>query len=352
MKITIFCRQISATEQLCFGFDQSHIAMGRRISFSIIEFSSYKKLTHEAQSLIIDQAYQADCIIFSRWFEDYSFRVIKEAGARGIPLIFYIDDLLTSVPMSVGMRKYEHYKNPELQNRLRRIMEECDHVVCSTHRLSSRYKSLYQNINTHVCPVHSLYSPNKSYTTSFSSCPRPYPVIGYMGSASHTADLKIVIEPIMSIMEEFPLLVFETFGIELPYQIQEKYPLRCRYIKSVTSYWEFREYLRSLGWWIGLAPLEDSEFNICKSDTKLVEYTHAGIPVVASDCGPYMDVPLVPKCSNDSGADEWYIQIRSLLESCNNRRLCFDRMHSYFSDRANADAIVGFYTDLVLSSKR
>src|SRR5947209_2858188 len=45
--------------------------------------------------------------------------------------------------------------------------------------------------------------------------------------------------------------------------------------------------LRSLGWWVGLAPLEDNSFNRCKADTKWVEYSAAGIPVVASDLPVY-----------------------------------------------------------------
>jgi hypothetical protein len=55
----------------------------------------------------------------------------------------------------------------------------------------------------------------------------------------------------------------------------------------VADYADFIPYLRSLGWWVGLAPLEDNAFNRCKADTKWVEYSLAGMAVVASDTVVY-----------------------------------------------------------------
>jgi len=41
---------------------------------------------------------------------------------------------------------------------------------------------------------------------------------------------------------------------------------------------------------IAIAPLERNQFNDCKSELKWLEYTAMGIPVVASDFGPYQRV--------------------------------------------------------------
>ena len=45
--------------------------------------------------------------------------------------------------------------------------------------------------------------------------------------------------------------------------------------------------LLSLGLHIGIAPLVDNNFNRCKSNIKYLEYTMAGIPVIASNVLPY-----------------------------------------------------------------
>jgi len=53
------------------------------------------------------------------------------------------------------------------------------------------------------------------------------------------------------------------------------------------DYAGFLQRLRALGWWVGLAPLEDHAFNRCKADTKWVEYTLAGTAAVAADLPVY-----------------------------------------------------------------
>jgi glycosyltransferase involved in cell wall biosynthesis len=43
-------------------------------------------------------------------------------------------------------------------------------------------------------------------------------------------------------------------------------------------------------WDIGVAPLEDDDFNVCKSPIKVMEYGIAGVPVVTSPVGPYLSI--------------------------------------------------------------
>jgi glycosyltransferase involved in cell wall biosynthesis len=71
--------------------------------------------------------------------------------------------------------------------------------------------------------------------------------------------------------------------------------------------------LRSLGWWVGLAPLEDNAFNRCKADTKWVEYSLAGAAVIASDLVVYRHA-----CADGAGvlaksAGEWTEAILGLI---------------------------------------
>ena len=49
--------------------------------------------------------------------------------------------------------------------------------------------------------------------------------------------------------------------------------------------------LASLGLDAAVAPLEDHSFNRAKSKLKLLEYGILGIPIVASDIGPYRATP-------------------------------------------------------------
>ena len=77
----------------------------------------------------------------------------------------------------------------------------------------------------------------------------------------------------------------------MPENFLSKYPGRCSTVAKVHNYDEFQSVLSGLGWWVGLAPLTENQFNYCKSNTKFVEYIQAGIPVIASNYGPYDDIP-------------------------------------------------------------
>jgi len=50
---------------------------------------------------------------------------------------------------------------------------------------------------------------------------------------------------------------------------------------------DYYAFLRKKSFDIGICPLIDNEFNRCKSNLKWLDYTWAGIAVVASDVGPY-----------------------------------------------------------------
>jgi glycosyltransferase involved in cell wall biosynthesis len=79
------------------------------------------------------------------------------------------------------------------------------------------------------------------------------------------------------------------------------------------DYGRFLERLSELGWWVGLAPLEDNPFNRCKADTKWVEYCWARIAVVASDLPTYHRACAEGAGLLANGLDAWERAIELLL---------------------------------------
>jgi hypothetical protein len=69
---------------------------------------------------------------------------------------------------------------------------------------------------------------------------------------------------------------------------------------------------------IGLAPLEPSVFNGCKSNIRMFEYGMNGIPVVASRYGPYDDWP-APRADNP---ESWFAMLEILIKDEDQRRVC------------------------------
>jgi hypothetical protein len=121
-------------------------------------------------------------------------------------------------------------------------------------------------------------------------------------------------------MKDMPTLRFETFGTVPPPPELAEFGPRYSHHPGVIQYTGFLERLSELGWWVGIAPLEDNAFNRCKADTKWVEYTFAGMAVVASD------LPVYHRACEDgagmiaSSETDWHMRLGALLRSADLRR--------------------------------
>ena len=96
----------------------------------------------------------------------------------------------------------------------------------------------------------------------------------------------------------------------------ERWPGRMRFDKPVPVQ-EYENWLCS-NWQgsIGLAAIEENDFNDSKSELKWLEYTAMGIPVIASKFGPYKRAIEHGKTGFlVNGADWWEITINGLLDN-------------------------------------
>jgi hypothetical protein len=225
-----------------------------------------------------------DLLVLSRYTSERGLDWIGLARRAGIPVIFHIDDDLLAVPTSLGHAKHSAYNSAERLKALRNNIDACDLCYVSTPPLADRFRD------------HGIRSPivaGDVYCSVSPDCigalvgPATGPVVGYMGTSGHSADLAMILPAIGEAMEAVPELQFELFGtIEMPAELA-RFGRRVRHLPPVADYSDFIPQLRSLGWWVGLAPLEDNAFNRCKADTKWVEYSLAGIATVASDLPVY-----------------------------------------------------------------
>lgn len=225
-----------------------------------------------------------DLLVLSRCTSALGSDWIRLARDAGIPVIFHIDDDLLAVPASLGASKFKAYNQPERLQALRNNIAGSDLLYVSTPELAKRFHE--HGIRTPIV-AGELYCAVAQDEIGAIIGPASGPVIGYMGTAGHSADLAMVMPAICEVMDKVPSLQFEVFGtIRMPAEL-ERFESRVRHIAPVANYSEFLPFLRSLGWWVGLAPLENNAFNRCKADTKWVEYSLAGMAVIASDLPVY-----------------------------------------------------------------
>lgn len=256
--------------------------------------------------------HRPDGLVLSRYTQPTAKNLIDKARSAGTPVVFHIDDDLLAVPLSLGRSKYDHYNQPQRLASLKAAMNASDLVYASTQPLAERLAGhgvvapilageLYCSMPP---PATGLLSPGTALG----------PVIGYMGTGGHGADLEMVLPAVVALLDEFPSLRFETFGtIKPPAGLSEAYRGRVAHHEGEADYDRFLARLGELGWTIGLAPLEDTSFNRCKADTKWVEYTHAGMAVVASDLPVYHRA-----CAKGAGwlassTEDWSQALRKLV---------------------------------------
>jgi glycosyltransferase involved in cell wall biosynthesis len=105
-------------------------------------------------------------------------------------------------------------------------------------------------------------------------------VVGWAGGDSHIRDISLIAAPLRRFLRRNPQAEFHNMGTDFT---------RVLKVPGRTTGWaqDMWDYYRNVDFDIGLAPLVDSTFNQSKSAIKCLEYAALGIPVIASNVGPY-----------------------------------------------------------------
>ena len=228
----------------------------------------------------------ATAVVLSRFgHADAASAVLEEARVRGVPVFCHIDDDLFGLPPSLGVERYGVARHPRRMAALRQALAQADLVIAATPALAER--------------VTERATSARIGALDNGAAGRPWPrraakaegeslVIGYMGSASHSADLQIAIPAILGVLEHYPHVTFELFGSIARQPVADRLPTGVVRRDAVAGdYAAFRRRLNALSWDIAIAPLEANPYNRCKTATKWVEYAEAGAAVLASDMEVY-----------------------------------------------------------------
>jgi processive 1,2-diacylglycerol beta-glucosyltransferase len=242
-------------------------------------------------------------------------QVMSEARRLGKRVVYELDDLLPELPLDhPGARRY-------LPGRLSilRAIVEADAVVGSTPKICE----YLGNFNNHV-----LHLPNY-LDDSLWQLRLPIPeeiqqtrslVIGYLGSASHLADL-VMIEPVLQrLLERHPnTLILRFWGLVPPPSLRELPNVEWNPV-GLVAYRDFARFFNIQDCDLAIAPLQDNGFNRAKSPIKFLEYSTLGIPGVYSYLEPYTQVVKNGENGLLAGSlDEWEKQLTAIIEDSNLR---------------------------------
>lgn len=226
---------------------------------------------------------------------------LKNLGGK---LIYEIDDAMGADDIPTFNMGHSMFKSPEVQKSISDILEISDRMVVSTEHLGEYYQSKYNVpvekiiVMPNLLPVSWMadkYIPSMKQMQfqSFKSRPR----VGIISSSCHwniegkkDQDGQLIKDDISTIEQVIRDTIDEFMWVfigQVPNSIQDLvYSKKVQVIPGV-SIWQYPSLLFKLGLQMVVAPLQDIEFNRCKSNIKYLECSALGIPLIAPDMLPY-----------------------------------------------------------------
>jgi glycosyltransferase involved in cell wall biosynthesis len=200
----------------------------------------------------------------------------RPARAR---LVFEIDDDLWNVPTASPVHG-NLSRQPEWAQHLATNASVADTVVVTTEHLADVMRR--HNPDVRVVPNfiraalldHERPRRNDGRVT-----------VGWAGSPTHSMDWAVLDDELHRFIRKTRRVELHVMGAP----VHRWSRIAPSLIRSTPWHSTVDEYARAVDFDIGLAPLADNQFNRSKSWIKALEYGALGIPVIASDVGPYRD---------------------------------------------------------------
>lgn len=275
-----------------------------------------------------------DCFVIHRVPLDYVLAIAQNLSAAGKVIVYEFDDDLFNIP---DWNHNQSRHTAEALERARVGMKLADIIICSTEQLvevcnkpeaamvgpnlidmqdiglaleCSRqinqqvlgYKAKITESKTRSQPRIEFIHPTKPMLHEFpESAKNPIRIL-WTGSNTHDEDLQDIVDVVVSIGNKYGLaVVFVFFGycpnqfleaITLAGNTKPKFVVKPEYQHLIyyvdpVPFHKYLAALREIDPDIAICPLTEDQFNLSKSSLKILELGAFGIPVIATDYGPY-----------------------------------------------------------------
>jgi glycosyltransferase involved in cell wall biosynthesis len=195
--------------------------------------------------------------------------VIRHLQARGVTVLFEVDDYMQGVRKVGSHELKDHFKAGWVRG-AELNLRAVDGVICSTEFLATRYRKF--NDRRWVCPNgidlqrYAYARPDHEYVT-----------IGWAGTVGHQESMRPWLDAIARVLRARPQARFTTVGTDFAEELAGEFGARCRSLPFAS----LEVYPASMSTFdIALAPAGNSNFFRAKSDLRWLEASALGIPTV------------------------------------------------------------------------
>lgn len=220
---------------------------------------------------------------------------------RGKKIIVDCDDWLEVASDNPHAKEHEVMDAKET---MKKVVEIADLVTTTTTYLANKLRTI--NPNVRILPNlmdldRWMLEPIKNTSDRIR--------IGWAGSLTHVKDLELISDTLNNLMDKNSNIQLVLLGDP---RLKALFPNKNVETMLGVPFDAYPKRLYGLQLDIGIAPLEDTEFNRCKSPIKPLEYGIAGVPTVASRVEPYIELEDFVYLCNTSNS--WRTQLEFLIE--------------------------------------
>lgn len=258
--------------------------------------------------LVAQRTHKAEAVDFLQHVRDSR----QSVNGVDVPKIMYeLDDDLWSIEKDNP--GYDYYTGNNVHDNSIRALAIADGATVSTEPLAEIVRKYNDNVTVVPNSVPRKYLNELRYPYTLGSIDKPF-VMGWSGSATHLNDFRQCAASVNTMLKFNPNTRMVFFGTDYSHLLDPAVRGQVRQAPWTGTVSGYLELLSKAQIDVMLAPLTPSKFNESKSNLRLIEANALGIPVIATDWGPYA-ADRSPGVSYVGVGESWISKLSELAEA-------------------------------------